>query len=172
MSNTLTTGYVPHRFQREIHANLKRFSVLVCHRRFGKTVLAINSLIDAAVRTKKERARFAYVAPYLKQARIVAWDYLKHYSRPLNAKINESDLTVEYANGAATTAQGDLGQPAERPPLLGGPGERRLDGLRERADVEAGHGRGSRRIGLSGGRGDADFDGDRYDDSQDVGLGG
>ena len=57
------TDYVPHKYQKEIHKNLKRFSVLVCHRRFGKTYLAINTLIDAAVRTKRENLRFGYVAP-------------------------------------------------------------------------------------------------------------
>jgi len=47
------TDYVAHKYQKEIHKNLKRFSVLVCHRRFGKTYLAINTLIDAAVRTNQ-----------------------------------------------------------------------------------------------------------------------
>ena len=39
----VATGYKPRPLQAEIHRKLKRFSVLVCHRRFGKTVLCIMS---------------------------------------------------------------------------------------------------------------------------------
>ena len=36
-------GYVPHRLQQEVHDKMVeyRYTVLVCHRRWGKTVLAI-----------------------------------------------------------------------------------------------------------------------------------
>lgn len=95
------TGYNPHKFQREIHTRLKRFSVLVCHRRFGKTFLAINTLIDAALRTQKENARYGYVAPYLKQAKQVSWDYLKRFAyRVPGVSVNESELSILFPNGS------------------------------------------------------------------------
>ena len=56
--------YKPRALQAEIHANLKRRSVLVSHRRFGKTVLCINELIRGAVECQEERPRFAYIAPF------------------------------------------------------------------------------------------------------------
>lgn len=44
--------------------------------------------------------RAAYIAPYLKQAKDVAWEYLKKYSQPLWAKPpNESELYVELLRG-------------------------------------------------------------------------
>ena len=44
---------------------------------------------------KLERPRFAYIAPFRDQAKRVAWDYLKFYSRPLwEAGPNESELSV------------------------------------------------------------------------------
>lgn len=43
--------YTPRKHQAEIEAGLARFSVLVCHRRFGKTVLSVNRLIEAARKT-------------------------------------------------------------------------------------------------------------------------
>ena len=90
------TGYAPRPLQTEIHRELKRFSVLVCHRRFGKTVLCINELIDRALNNDKSRPRYAYVAPLYRQAKQVAWDYLKHYARPLpGVKMNESELRVD-----------------------------------------------------------------------------
>ena len=105
MSETITqrvsTGYAPHRFQQEIHQRLKRFSVLVCHRRFGKTFLAINALIDAALRTRKENARYGYVAPFLKQAKQVSWDYLKRFAyRVPDVSVNESELSILFPNGS------------------------------------------------------------------------
>ena len=41
------------------------------------------------------RPRFAYIAPFRDQAKRVAWDYLKYYSRPLwSGGPNESELSV------------------------------------------------------------------------------
>jgi len=104
--------YNPHKYQAEIHANLKRFSVLVCHRRFGKTFLAIATLIDAAISTERENLRFAYVAPYQKQAKQVAWDYLKQFALPIHGTIaNESETSITFLNGARIRLYGsDNGQ--------------------------------------------------------------
>ncbi len=101
------TGYRPHRHQACIHAELKRFSVLVCHRRFGKTYLAVNALIDAALRTEKPEARFAYVAPYRNQAKTIAWDYLKKFSRPIpGMTLSEGELWAGFPNGARVRLYG------------------------------------------------------------------
>jgi hypothetical protein len=43
---------------------------------------------------------FGYVAPYRSQAKSVAWDYLKHFSRPITKSSNEADLIIELLNGA------------------------------------------------------------------------
>ena len=93
--------YNPHKYQAEIHERLKRFSVLVCHRRFGKTFLAIATLIDAAISTDRENLRFGYVAPFQKQAKQVAWDYLKQFALPIHGTIaNESETSITFLNGA------------------------------------------------------------------------
>lgn len=95
------TGYVPHKFQREIHAGLKRFSVVVAHRRMGKTVLAVNSLIDAALRCTKQDPRYAYIAPFRGQAKAVAWDYLRRYALTVPGTIAaEGELSVTFPHGA------------------------------------------------------------------------
>ena len=95
--------YRPRRLQRDLHRSLatKRWSVVVCHRRWGKTVWAINHLLRDAMTSTKPEARYAYFAPFLKQAKSIAWDYLKHFSRPIpNISINETELRVDYPNGA------------------------------------------------------------------------
>lgn len=93
--------YRPRPLQSELHARMRRFNVLVCHRRFGKTVLSINHLIRSAVRCERARPRYAYVAPLYKQAKAAAWDYLKHYSQPIPlVRRHESELRVDLPNGA------------------------------------------------------------------------
>ena len=78
-----------------------RFVVLVAHRRFGKTVLAVNHLLKAALLCRRERGSFAYVGPFRNQAKAVAWDYLKAYAAPLpGIQINESELSIVLPGGA------------------------------------------------------------------------
>lgn len=100
-TTTVSTGYVPHKFQREIHANLKRFSVVVAHRRMGKTVLAVNALIDAALRSTKQDPRYAYIAPFRGQAKAVAWDYLRRYGMAVPGTVAaEGELSITFPHGA------------------------------------------------------------------------
>lgn len=91
--------YKPRPLQRKLHEQLKRWNVIVCHRRFGKSVFAINEMLKACMTTDKERPRYAYLAPTYRQAKSIAWDYLKLYSRPIpGIKINESELRIDYPN--------------------------------------------------------------------------
>ena len=115
MPQKIDTGYKPHRFQYEIHRKLKRFSVIVCHRRFGKTVLAVNQLIDRALKAKPKAAagigfdtelagapRFGYVAPELKQAKAIAWEMLKSFTANIpHIRKNESELWIELPHNKA-----------------------------------------------------------------------
>ncbi len=94
------TGYAPRPLQMEIHQQRKRFTVLAIHRRFGKTVLAVNELIDSALNCTLHNPRLGYVCPLFKQAKAVAWQYLKDYTFMLpNVKIYESELRVDIPMG-------------------------------------------------------------------------
>lgn len=80
---------------------------MVCHRRAGKTVAAVNDLIRGAVHCPHPRPQLAYIAPFRDQAKRVAWDYLKHYSEPVWAdKPNESELSVKLMGGAKISVFG------------------------------------------------------------------
>ena len=61
--------YKPREYQKEVHNNRKRFSVLVCHRRFGKSVLSINELIKTAA--DKPRSLCAFIAPTYRQGKAI-----------------------------------------------------------------------------------------------------
>lgn len=94
----VSTGYTPRPLQAKIHAALLafRFIVLVCHRRFGKTILVINEMIDRMFRCELENPQYAYVAPTYSQAKRIAWEYLKKYTKNIpGRKVYESDLKIE-----------------------------------------------------------------------------
>lgn len=85
-------------WEQEIHPGLEshRFSVLVCHRRFGKTVGAVNHIIKQAVKSHKRAPQYAYIAPFQTQAIMVAWGFLKYYTSPIpGIKVNNSSHYVE-----------------------------------------------------------------------------
>lgn len=91
------------------HNRTERFAKIVAHRRFGKTVGCINDMVRAALRNPRENPppRYSYVAPTYAQAKDIAWGYLKHYSAPIpGIKISESELWIEYPNGARVRLYG------------------------------------------------------------------
>lgn len=99
----ISTGYWPHKYQVIVHKALAkhRFAVIVAHRRWGKSVLAVNELIDRALRDDTGSGRYGYMAPFLKQSKDIAWSYLKQFTRHLPmTKINESELSVILHNGS------------------------------------------------------------------------
>ena len=101
--------YTPRKHQNYLHQqiNKHRWSVLVCHRRFGKTVCMINHLIKSALMCKHKNPRFAYIAPTFKQAKSIAWDYMKQFTAKIPAtKFNETELRVDLPNGARITLLG------------------------------------------------------------------
>lgn len=85
----------------------KRFIVAVCHRRAGKTVAAIQRLLNTALTCDRPFPRCAYIAPFLRQAKDIAWDYLKRMSvEPLKAVANESETRIDLPSGARVRIYG------------------------------------------------------------------
>lgn len=105
----VTIPYSPREQQREIHRALgtARFGVVVCHRRMGKTVLAVNQLIRGALTCDKPRPRFGYLAPTYTQGKATSFDYFKHYADPIPARsVNQSELRVDFGNGGQVRIYG------------------------------------------------------------------
>ena len=102
-SNTvIDLGYRPRAWQAEFHLNLKRWNVAVLHRRAGKTILAIMTLIDKALRFQGQAGRFGYLAPFYNQAKSIAWGPLKAYASKIpGVVINESELWIEFPHNKA-----------------------------------------------------------------------
>ena len=125
-STHLTVNYTPRAWQRKCHMSMKRFTVLVLHRRAGKTELAIMELLDHAMKFESEMGLFFYLAPFLKQAKAIAWSRIKSKLQPMigtgAVTINESELSVTFGhNGAVIRIFG-----ADNPDAMRGV---RLDGI-------------------------------------------
>lgn len=110
--------YKPRPLQAELHDALEkyRWGVVVCHRRFGKTVMAINHVLRAAILCDKVNPRFAYLAPTYRQAKAVAWDYIKQFTEQIpGVRYHETELRCDLPNGARISLLG-----AENPDSLRG----------------------------------------------------
>ncbi len=93
--------YRPRDQIRAFHNRKERFAIIVAHRRFGKTVAAINDLIRSCFEIDRPNVRVAYIAPYLSQAKAVAWDYALEFTRDIpEIKVNHSELRIDFLNGA------------------------------------------------------------------------
>ena len=93
--------YRPRPRQQDLHAARKRFNVWVCHRRFGKTVLCVNELLKGVPHCALPKPRFAYIAPFYRQAKQVAWDYVKTYTAPIpNVRYHEGELRADLPGEA------------------------------------------------------------------------
>lgn len=108
--------YSPRRHFLPFHDSDKRWRIIVAHRRAGKTVACVNELIRAALICPHSDPRVAYVAPLFKQAKDVAWAYLKEFTRDIPGRaVNETELRVDLPNGGRVRLYG-----ADNPDALRG----------------------------------------------------
>ena len=115
---TITIPYSPRPLQRTLHNEMrsKRWGVVVCHRRFGKTVWAINHILRDAILSQEVNPRYAYMAPTYRQAKNVAWDYLKQFAGEIpGVRFHETELRCDLPTGARISLLG-----AENPDSLRG----------------------------------------------------
>jgi phage terminase large subunit len=92
--------YQPREVFKPLHNRDKRWTVVVAHRRAGKTVAMCADLVLGALETSLPKPQFAYLAPQRDQAKRVAWAYLKDLTRPMWSKPpNESELKLTLYNG-------------------------------------------------------------------------
>jgi len=92
--------YEPREHFIPFHNRRARFATLVCHRRSGKTVAAVNDLIIGALECNLPRPQLAYVAPNYAMAKRIAWEYTKQYAAPLIEQTHESELRITLKNQA------------------------------------------------------------------------
>lgn len=107
MDNAVKLDYTPRPAFVPFHQRSKRWAVMVCHRRAGKTVACVHELVIRALYTKKKNAKYAYVGPFRQQTKEVAWSYLKDATDGIRVgPPRESELRVKLPNGATITLYG------------------------------------------------------------------
>lgn len=131
MSNRVQTvhlDYVPRKAFKSFHERSARRTVIVAHRRAGKTFSVIQDLIARALNFQKKdrsgklypRPRFAYLCPYKGQAKLVAWQYLIDFTKSIpGVRKNETELWVEVPTVTGDMARITLGG-ADNPDNLRG----------------------------------------------------
>ena len=92
--------YTPRKEMIAFHQRTSRFSFMICHRRYGKTVAAVAELIIRAIYTQKKNAQYVYMAPFREQAKKIAWVYLTEMTKGLAIEEKVSELSVTLPNGA------------------------------------------------------------------------
>lgn len=92
-----------HQSQKLVALDLRRFRVLCCGRRWGKTTLAIDQMKGRAAIAN---SRIAYIAPTYQQARDIAWSQLKKDCLEASSNINESRLEITLVNGSFIILRG------------------------------------------------------------------
>lgn len=114
----IVIDYQPRKKFIPFHDRIERFACIVTHRRAGKTVACVHELHRGALRSGNARPRYAYLSPFLKQSKTVAWDYLLDAVSPgreIGATAHESELRVDYPNGGQVRLYG-----ADNPDALRG----------------------------------------------------
>jgi len=107
---SISTGYVPRTWQLETHLRILkekiRHSILVFHRRGGKSVFSVGHINHSAINFNKmdpktgkplRNPHFAFVAPTRAQVENIAWLYFKEYLRDIpQIKFNETKLRATF----------------------------------------------------------------------------
>lgn len=107
MVATTVIPYAPRRVFVPYHDSDRRWRIIVAHRRAGKTVGTVNQLIKSALTCKQPEPRAAYIAPLFRQAKDVAWTYLKRFGSVIpGTEVNESELRVDFPNGGRVRLYG------------------------------------------------------------------
>ena len=118
MTQQIIIPYSPRPLQAEFHRQQRRFSVAVCHRRFGKTVMAINWLLKEILTSKRKNAKGAYIAQNYGSAKRISWQMLRDYAETIpGVKFNEAELRCDLPGGKTIYLLG-----AENPDSLRGMG--------------------------------------------------
>ena len=96
----ITIPYKPREQFVSFHARQERWSIIVAHRRCGKTVATINDMIRRAL-LGPHGGLYAYIAPFYVQAKDIAFRYFKEFTAPLiphGTQYNESELKITLPN--------------------------------------------------------------------------
>ena len=92
--------YRPRPIQKWLHDNLKRYNIIVAHRRFGKSVFGGGELMDKAFANPLPNPTYAFISPTFAMAKRIIWTYMKDFLKDVpGVKFTENDLTITIPRG-------------------------------------------------------------------------
>ena len=92
--------YKPRPIQKWLHDNLKRYNIIVAHRRFGKSVFGGGELMDKAFANPLPNPTYAFISPTFAMAKRIIWTYMKDFLKDVpGVKFTENDLTITIPRG-------------------------------------------------------------------------
>lgn len=106
-----------HKAQATAFYSPKRFKVIVAGRRFGKTNLALATMVTWGLKNKTKKRDIFYIAPTYQQAKDIAWEELKALAAPVTATTHENTGVLTLINGVRIHLKG-----SDRPDTLRGVG--------------------------------------------------
>lgn len=87
--------YKPREYFVPFHERKQRFALILGHRRAGKTVATVADVVKDSILCPLKNPRGGYLAPYLKQAKAVAWGYLCDFVKDIpGVTVYQSELKV------------------------------------------------------------------------------
>ena len=90
--------------RKDILNDSSRFKVLVCGRRWGKTVLSLMYLLKDSFQPSERRW---FITPTYRQGKMIVFPILRQMFAGFNgAKLNESEMSVIFDNGAELAVKG------------------------------------------------------------------
>jgi hypothetical protein len=107
--DTIVLPYKPRPHFVPVHASGARWKIVVAHRRAGKTVALVNTLIRAALDNHRltPPPRYAYIGPSFDQTKDLCWSYLKNYTALIpDIRSLEGELTVIFPGGGTIRLYG------------------------------------------------------------------
>ena len=108
-TDTVVLPYKPRPHFIPVHASQKRWIFVVAHRRAGKTVALVNTLIRAALDNPRQTPppRYAYIGPSFDQTKDLCWQYLKTYTENIpGVRSLEGELSVILPGGGSIRLYG------------------------------------------------------------------
>ena len=109
VNDEIVLHYKPRPHFIKVHASKKRWRFIVAHRRCGKTVALVNTLIKAALDNQRldPPPRYGYIGPSYDQVKDLAWSYMKFYTATIpGIRYLEGELTVIFPGGGTIRLYG------------------------------------------------------------------
>ena len=96
----VTIPYKPRKHQGQLHRKIKRFNVLPCHRRFGKSYWGLAETLKKAFQNTLPNPRYYIISATYSQVKKIHWDNLKLLTKNIPyTTYHETELRCDMVGG-------------------------------------------------------------------------